>query len=113
MTHEKKETVLHRFDAKEQAQERAEVFEKRLKDLLEGKEPSPNEFVSYMLDKVRAARAEFDDLRDAMQRARIALLNMERRQLVLQGEHNKYIADIMAWDKKTTDVDADQHEAVG
>ena len=113
MAHEKDQIVLHRFDAKEQAQERAQEFERRLRDLLEGKEPPPNKFVSYMLDKIRAARGEFDELRGTMQKARAALLSMERRQLVLQGEHNKYIEDIMAWDKKTIDAEGEDHESAG
>lgn len=46
---------------------------------------------------------EFDELRSAIQKARAVLLSMEKRQLILQGEHNKYIEDIMAWDKKTID----------
>ncbi len=113
MAHEENRRVLHRFDAKEQAQERAQELEKRLNDLLEGKEPPPNKFVSYMLDKIRAARKEFDELRGAMQKARAALMSMERRQLVLQGEHNKYIEDIMVWDKKAVDVEDESRESVG
>jgi hypothetical protein len=85
--------LVARIDAKEQA-------EKRIKDLIDGREPPPNPFVEYMLDKLRVSRKEFDELGKNVQQTRAALEAMEKRLLVVQGEHNKYLEDIRVWDRK-------------
>jgi hypothetical protein len=84
----------------------------RVAQLLSGEAESPNKFVTYLLEKLRKARTEFEDVSSRIQQGRQFLAALEKKQLVLQGEHNKYIEDIKAWDKQVVADETESPKAV-
>jgi len=83
------------------AQQRDELEEanERILKMIRGKIEPPNEFVAYCLEKLRESRAEYEALSSNIRNAEQQLEAMKQRQLVVQGETNKYLEDIRNWDK--------------
>lgn len=80
--------------------QKPQPFNERLQDLIDGKVEPPNEMVRYLLEKVKATKKEHDELTQNLTNAKNAIVNMERRMLIVQGANNSYIEDIRTWDKK-------------
>lgn len=89
--------------------------DERISKMLAGVIEPPNRFVAYLLEKLKKARTEYEQLQAQITQGRQVLAELERRLLVVQGEHNKYVEDVRAWDKqidenepeKTSQPDAD------
>lgn len=84
------------------ANQRDEIEEanERILKMIRGKIEPPNEFVAYCLEKLRESRAEYEALSANIRGAEQQLEAMKQRQLVVQGENNKYLEDIRNWDKE-------------
>jgi hypothetical protein len=83
----------------------------RLMKMLRGQVSPPNSFVAYMLDKVKESRAEYEAVSANVRNLEQQLEALRRRQLMLQGEHDKYIEDIRNWDKEVVEEKPQEEEA--
>lgn len=74
-----------------------EVMKQRMAALIDGKIPPPNEFVKYLVDRLRTGNEEFRVVQQNIQELNNRLNQFQKRAIQLQGEQNKYAQDITAW----------------
>ena len=72
----------------------------RFNKLMSGEAEPPNAFVAYLVQKANGSNAELIALQNNIQQGEQQLAQMRQQALRLQGEVNKYVEDIRAWDKK-------------
>lgn len=80
---------------------------RRLGDLLSGKEKPANEFVSYLVEQLRAGNAEYRQVELTIQEINQRLGTLQKRAIQLQGEQGKYAKDILRW------MDRDLNKSTG
>lgn len=81
-----------------QEKQRAEA-DKRLAGLLQGKLEPPNEFVQYLIERFKDARAERDAVVRNVLQMKQRVEALEARRVELEGQSNGYLEDIKKWDK--------------
>jgi len=75
--------------------------DERMKLLLNGAVPPPNEFIAYLVQQYQDARRALEHTDAAVRSLRSKLTKGEDQLLVIQGGLNKYLEDIVHWLAKT------------
>lgn len=89
-------------EARKIQERKTKELNNRIRELLTKKVAPPNQFVAYLLGKLRDCRAEYEVLSMNIRNATQQLTTMKERLLALQGEHDKYLEDIQEWDHLLT-----------
>lgn len=80
-------------------QRKQQELNQRMQELMSGQSQPPNEFVGYLLEKLKECRMEHDAVQRNIRELSQRLKQMEERALMLIGQHDKYVADIQQWDR--------------
>jgi hypothetical protein len=80
-----------------------EAMKQRLAALIDGKIPPPNEFVKYLVERLRSGNEEFRVVQQNIQQQNQRLGELQKRAIQLQGEQGKYVQDITAWWDRITE----------
>jgi hypothetical protein len=110
MNPELKKTMEFSGDEERLLQRAEELRQKKLKEknsraaaLVNGEIKPPNEMVSYLVQRIRATRREYEQVTQQIQQLNTQLQSLTQRQANLEGDHNSHVADLQFWDKDSTE----------
>ena len=86
----------------EHAPKKTSETDARIKALLTGEAPAPNEFVEYLVESARKTHREVVTLENNIQHADEQLTNWKNELWAKRGEMQKTIDDLVAWDRPVT-----------
>lgn len=70
----------------------------RLQDLVSGKEKPRNETAAYIIERIREAKADFDNTQRNIQQLKQALSDANRMLIALDSKLEAYTKDLLHWD---------------
>jgi len=107
----KKAVGADRVEVVETATPTPEQTKARLADLMSGKTPPPNDFVAYLLAKLKAGTEEFGVVQRNVKELNDRLIEFQKRAIQIQGEQNQRVQDVMAWwDRNLTGGEPEKKE---
>jgi len=92
--------------AEEIRQRKTKESETRATGLINGEIKPPNALVAYLAQRIRQARQAHEQVTQQIQKLNAQLQMAQRRQAMLEGEHNSRIADLHHWDNFAEGDDA-------
>lgn len=75
------------------------VKETRLRNLLAGQVPPPNEFAGFIIEQLRTTMTQGQQISRKLSQARATVKEFEEEGLRLEGVANQYARDLDKWDK--------------
>jgi len=89
-----------------------QVQKPRIQQLIDGDIAPPNDFVGYIVQKLRDSNADLEHLHSILQNGRRRVAELETEILRTQGKAASTLEDLKIWDAKAQAAEAEESDDV-